>query len=164
MVAMAFAMQYSLGKIRETLSLRKRRRISSPDRSADFPGDHKLRSAHPAGESSRCSIWIAGLLQTPDAGRVALADQIFPDPDIRKIPCPPQRRRIADVFQSLALSPHLTVEQNVAYGLIEMQNSVRPCGPHRTRPGRLPTLLRCRHRKPRELSGGEKQRVALAGL
>ncbi|MGB2627218.1 MAG: molybdenum ABC transporter ATP-binding protein [Candidatus Acidiferrum sp.] len=101
---------------------------------------------------------IAGL-QTPDAGRVALGDQIFFDSD-RNIICPPQRRRIAYVFQSLALFPHLTVEQNVAYGLFEM-NSL-------DRSDRIERVLEAFHiaplkyRKPRELSGGEKQRVALA--
>jgi len=101
---------------------------------------------------------IAGL-QTPDAGRVSLADQIFFDSD-RGIICPPQRRRIAYVFQSLALFPHLTVEQNVAYGLFETSPTDRSA--------RIDRILQAFHiaplknRKPRELSGGEKQRVALA--
>jgi molybdate transport system ATP-binding protein len=110
-----------------------------------------------AGKSTLLDC-IAGL-QTPDAGRVALGEEVFFDAD-HKISLPPQRRRIAYVFQSLALFPHLTVEENVAYGL----SSNEPSG----RKQRVAQILSAFHiqslrlRKPMELSGGEKQRVALA--
>ena len=64
---------------------------------------------------------IAGL-QTPDAGRVALGDQIFFHSDRNKNRFTSTPSRIAYVFQSLALFPHPTVEQNVAYGLFEMNS------------------------------------------
>jgi molybdopterin-binding protein len=73
---------------------------------------------------------------------------------------PPQAREIAYVFQTLALFPHMTVEANVAYGLPHVQK--------RERDERVSEILKMfrveqfRHRKPREISGGEQQRVALA--
>jgi iron(III) transport system ATP-binding protein len=70
---------------------------------------------------------------------------------------PPERRRIGMVFQDYALFPHLTVTENVGFGL-----------PRRTRPRRVPELLEIvglgplGRRYPHELSGGQQQRVALA--
>ncbi len=78
----------------------------------------------------------------------------------KKLTCLQQHRHVAYVFQSLALFPHLTVEENIAYGLFA-------CGPaerqERTdRAMQAFHIAQFRQRKPRELSGGEKQRVALA--
>jgi molybdate transport system ATP-binding protein len=101
---------------------------------------------------------IAGL-QTPDSGRIALGEHIFFDSATATVR-PPQSRRIAYVFQSLALFPHLTVEQNVAYGLFATTSA-----DHNDRVERVLRLFHItdlKRRKPRELSGGEKQRVALA--
>ena len=67
---------------------------------------------------------------------------------------------MAYVFQSLALFPHLTVEENIAYGLFACGTTER-----RDRVDRAVQafhITEFRQRKPRELSGGEKQRVALA--
>jgi iron(III) transport system ATP-binding protein len=70
---------------------------------------------------------------------------------------PPEKRRIGMVFQDYALFPHLTVGENVGYGLRR-----------RDRAARLPKLLRLveldglERRYPHELSGGQQQRVALA--
>ena len=78
----------------------------------------------------------------------------------RNISRPPQKRRIGYVFQSLALFPHLTVEENVGFGLHQQSESER-------RQKIVQALAdfhieRLSKRKPAELSGGEKQRVALA--
>lgn len=101
---------------------------------------------------------IAGL-QTPATGWISLGEDAFFDAN-KRISLPPQRRRIAYVFQHLALFPHLTVEENVAYGLSSNALSRRNV--------RTAHILHAFHiedlrlRKPGELSGGEKQRVALA--
>ena len=71
---------------------------------------------------------------------------------------PPEKRRIGMVFQEGALFPHLTVEQNVGYGLRKAAN----------RAGRVAETLELvelsamKHRMPHELSGGQQQRVAIA--
>src|SRR5215472_12958575 len=101
---------------------------------------------------------IAGLL-TPQAGRIALGEDVWFDHD-GGIHRPAHRRRVAFVFQSLALFPHLTAIGNVAYGMHELAGAER-----RERARRLLAKLKAEHladRKPSTYSGGEAQRVALA--
>jgi molybdate transport system ATP-binding protein len=102
---------------------------------------------------------IAGLLR-PDAGRITLAERTLFDANT-ELDLPPDARRVALVFQSLALFPHLDALGNVAYGL--------PRGvPKQERLERAEswlTRMRVGHltkRYPSSFSGGEAQRVALA--
>jgi len=116
-----------------------------------------LFGASGAGKSTLLDC-IAGLTQ-PDAGRIAMNGDVFFDSE-ENLNVLPQRRQIAYVFQTLALFPHMTVEANVAYGLRD--------APEQARSARVSEILQMfrveqfRARKPREISGGEKQRVALA--
>ena len=109
-----------------------------------------------AGKSTLLDC-IAGLTQ-PDHGAIAIGGAVLLDSE-KKVNLPPQRRQIAYVFQSLALFPHMTVERNVAYGVSE-------AGTHAK--GRVTEIMQMFHvetlrdRKPHEISGGEKQRVAMA--
>ena len=101
---------------------------------------------------------LAGLVR-PDAGRIAIRDEIVFDAE-RRIHLEPQHRQVAYVFQSLALFPHLTVEENVTYGLARL-----PAAERKARSGRILEGFRVGHlatRKTEDISGGEKQRVALA--
>src|SRR6059058_1419854 len=97
---------------------------------------------------------IAGFI-TPTAGRVRLGGK-----DITLLP--PWKRDTGMVFQSYALFPHLTVAQNVAFGL-EMRK-MRPAeiAPRVEEALRLVRLGAHGSRLPRQLSGGQQQRVALA--
>jgi molybdate transport system ATP-binding protein len=101
---------------------------------------------------------IAGFVK-PDAGRIALDSQVLFD-SARGVDIPARKRSVGYLFQSLALFPHLTVEQNVKYGLAKMSAAIRH---QRTvkilEDFRIPHLLA---RKPNDISGGERQRVALA--
>ena len=121
------------------------------------PGFTVLFGPSGAGKSTILDC-IAGL-QLPDAGRISLSDELFYDSG-SQILVPPQRRRIAYVFQSLALFPHLTVRQNVAYGVTALDDHQRQSAIERAL--RSFHIANHQHRKPRELSGGEQQRVALA--
>lgn len=101
---------------------------------------------------------VAGLLR-PSSGRIVLGDQILGD-HTRDIFVPPHRRRVALVFQSLALFPHLSAWENVAYGLGSMTRM-------RRREAAMAWLTQARvehvaDRMPATLSGGEAQRVAFA--
>jgi iron(III) transport system ATP-binding protein len=97
---------------------------------------------------------IAGFLE-PTAGRIRFGDRDVTD-------LAPNRRNTGMVFQSYALWPHMTVADNVAYGL-----AVRKV-PAPTRTERVMAALRTvrmeplARRKPNQLSGGQQQRVALA--
>ena len=101
---------------------------------------------------------IAGFAR-PDTGRIALGARVLFDSDAR-IDMPVAERRLGYVFQNLALFPHLTVAQNVQYGIAKL--------PAEERRARMMTMLesfRIAHliaRKPGEISGGERQRAALA--
>jgi molybdate transport system ATP-binding protein len=102
---------------------------------------------------------IAGFVR-PSRGRVALGDATWFDSD-RRLDLPPERRAVAVVFQSLALFPHLTAVENVAYGVA--RPSARAA--RRSLATTLLERLRVAHvaeRLPVTFSGGEAQRVALA--
>jgi molybdate transport system ATP-binding protein len=121
------------------------------------PGFTVLFGPSGAGKSTILDC-IAGL-QLPDAGRISLEHEMFYDSG-RQILVPPQQRKIAYVFQSLALFPHLSVQENVAYGVsITGDQQRQSVIEHALRSFHIAEL---KHRKPNELSGGEQQRVALA--
>jgi len=111
-----------------------------------------------AGKST-CLSAVAGLVR-PSVGRVVLAGRTLFD-DARGVDVPPRARRVALVFQSLALFPHLTAADNVAFGVPR----VLPRKARRELSLHWLTRMRVAHvaaRKPGTLSGGEAQRVALA--
>jgi len=110
-----------------------------------------------AGKSTLLDC-IAGL-QQPDSGEIRLGEKVLFNA-AGNLSLPPQRRELAYVFQSLALFPHLLVEQNIRYGLDKLSASEQTERMQRfTKSFRIEKLL---SRRPAELSGGEKQRVALA--
>src|SRR5215831_15474720 len=101
---------------------------------------------------------IAGFIE-PSAGEIAVGDRIVSAPG-RTVP--PERRNMSMIFQSYALWPHMTVAENVAYGLKLRRND------HDTISRKLKSILATTRldalaeRYPGELSGGQQQRVALA--
>jgi molybdate transport system ATP-binding protein len=100
---------------------------------------------------------LAGLIR-PDTGRIAVDGSVFFDA-AQGVELPPQLRRIGYVFQGYALFPHLTVAQNVGFGL--------RWTPRARREARVAEVIArlgltgFERRFPRELSGGQQQRVAL---
>jgi molybdate transport system ATP-binding protein len=101
---------------------------------------------------------IAGLV-TPNHGVIRLGNLILFDAD-KGINLSPMDRRVGYVPQNYALFPHLTVAENVAYGLHRLGTSQR-----KNRVKQLLTLMRIQelsNRRPENLSGGQQQRVALA--
>jgi molybdate transport system ATP-binding protein len=105
---------------------------------------------------------IAGLVR-PDAGRIAMAGTTLFDA-ARRIDTPARRRDCGYLFQEYALFPHLTVRQNIAFGLAGGWRNPRRDGGGPTVDRWLDTLeLRAlAERFPDQLSGGQRQRVALA--
>jgi iron(III) transport system ATP-binding protein len=102
---------------------------------------------------------VAGFL-TPEAGEIWVGDRCLSSPGVI---VPPERRRMAMIFQSYALWPHLTVARNVAYGLRFKKQLSRA-----DRDARVKEILKVvqldglADRYPGELSGGQQQRVAVA--
>src|SRR5881397_185787 len=97
---------------------------------------------------------IAGF-ETPSAGELVIAGEVVND-------LPPRARKIAMVFQSYALYPHMTVFKNIAFPL-KAQRVAKAAIPQKVEwAASLFGIGHLLHRKPRELSGGERQRVALA--
>ncbi|HLJ59844.1 MAG TPA: ABC transporter ATP-binding protein [bacterium] len=101
---------------------------------------------------------LAGLL-APERGRIAVGETVLYD-DRGRVNLPPWRRRVGLVLQSYTLLPHLSVGENVAYGLAPVWR-----GRERVR---VETLLAAvglggyADRRPAQLSGGQRQRVSLA--
>jgi putrescine transport system ATP-binding protein len=105
------------------------------------------------GKSTLLRI-LAGLEQ-PDRGRILLADQDITD-------LPPYERPVNMMFQSYALFPHLTVAQNVAFGLHQERLRRGEIADRVAAMLELVQLADYGRRKPHQLSGGQRQRVALA--
>jgi len=122
------------------------------------PGVTVLFGPSGSGKSTTLSA-IAGLVR-PSSGRISIGDDVWFD-SAEKTHVAVHRRRVAFVFQSLALFPHMTALENVVYG---MERALDP-GSRAKRAVALLERLRVPHladRKPRTFSGGEAQRVALA--
>jgi ABC-type sugar transport system ATPase subunit len=96
---------------------------------------------------------IAGL-ETPDAGRIDIDGA-----DVTRLP--PQERDLAMVFQSYALYPHMSVRQNLAYGLKVRGASPATIASRVAAAAEALGLQPLLERRPAQLSGGQRQRVAL---
>lgn len=109
----------------------------------------------PSGCGKTTLLRMLAGFETPDQGRVLL--------DGKNItPVPPHRRPVNMMFQSYALFPHLTVENNIAFGL---RQEGMPKAEIARRVAEGLALVRLENfgkRKPHQLSGGQRQRVALA--
>src|SRR3984893_12665464 len=113
----------------------------------------------PSGSGKTMTLRAIAGLEKPDRGRIVLHGRVLFD-SARHINVPARERRIGLLFQNYALFPHLTVAQNIEFGLH------RVAGPGRARRG-APQLASAplddlAGRYPASLSGGEQQRVALA--
>lgn len=121
------------------------------------PGITMLLGPSGAGKTTLLDC-IAGLVR-PDVGRIVSGQTVLFD-DEQRINVPTRNRRCGYLFQDLALFPHMSARQNIAYGLHALPKSEQD--------SRVETILRAFHiekvadRRPREISGGERQRVALA--
>jgi len=102
---------------------------------------------------------IAGL-ETPDTGTISIHGTPVAEPGRNLVA--PHRRRIGFVFQDLALWPHLTVAENLAFVLGSMRVPRPQRGPRMQQTLDLVRIGQLGNRHPHQLSGGEQQRAALA--
>ncbi|ETX06460.1 MAG: hypothetical protein ETSY2_16990 [Candidatus Entotheonella gemina] len=142
------------------LALRKRFDASHFELDIAFAVDGELTILFgPSGSGKSLTLQaIAGILQ-PDAGYIDLDGRAVFD-SRKRLNVAPQQRRVGYVPQHYALFPHLTVEDNIGFGLTGL--------PRRERHQRVAELVdlfdlqALVRRRPRQLSGGQQQRVALA--
>ncbi len=123
--------------------------------SLDVPDGEFLVLLGPSGCGKTTTLRIVAGFIEPNAGTVRLGDR-----EITSLP--PWKRNAGLVFQSYALFPHLTVAQNVAFGLEMRKVAQADIAPRVTEALRLVRLDHLAERLPRQLSGGQQQRVALA--
>jgi molybdate transport system ATP-binding protein len=115
----------------------------------------------PSGAGKSTILNCISGLQQPDRGIISLKGKVFYSSS-DKIAIPARSRRIGYVFQDYALFPHLTVKDNVMYGI---PSRCKAGGDYRMTVLDVLEMLkitRLQDRYPCQLSGGEKQRVALA--
>ncbi|MCC7103549.1 MAG: ABC transporter ATP-binding protein, partial [Chloroflexi bacterium] len=109
----------------------------------------------PSGCGKTTTLRVVAGFEQPDQGRV-----LFGGDDVTEIP--PYRRGIGMVFQSYALFPHMTVAENIAYGLRRRRVSREEISARTADILNLVHLPGLEQRYPRQLSGGQQQRVAIA--
>jgi ABC-type Fe3+/spermidine/putrescine transport system ATPase subunit len=121
----------------------------------DIMGGEFLTLLGPSGCGKTTTLRILAGLVDPSAGRVLIEGR-----DV--VHLPPNKRNVGMVFQNYALFPHLTVAENIAFGMKQRGASAAAM---RRRVGELLDLIKLPDvgdRRPAELSGGQRQRVAIA--
>jgi spermidine/putrescine transport system ATP-binding protein len=122
--------------------------------SVEIPSGSFFALLGPSGCGKTTTLRMIGGFEEPTEGRIFLGDQ-----DV--VGLPPYKRDVNTVFQSYALFPHMTIEDNVAFGL---ERKRVPKGQLKGRVSEMLELVGLSgfaKRKPRQLSGGQQQRVAL---
>jgi iron(III) transport system ATP-binding protein len=124
--------------------------------SLDLPSGQLLALLGPSGCGKTTTLRLIAGFERLDAGAIEIAGRRVADGQMH---LPPERRRIGMVFQEYALFPHLTVGENVRFGLHAYAGDAER-RVHEVL--ELVGLAGMGHRQPHELSGGQQQRVALA--
>ncbi len=123
------------------------------DVSFSCPNGSLLALIGPSGAGKTTIVRSIAGLERPDCGFIACNGVVWSDTK-RGIWVPPQKRRLGYVFQEYSLFPHLSVEKNISFAaddLEEVEELIELLG-----------IGHLRRRKPHQISGGERQRVALA--
>ncbi len=109
----------------------------------------------PSGSGKTTTLRMIAGFETPDAGTIELGGR-----DVRDLP--PYDREVNTVFQDYALFPHMSVGENVEYGMRVTKVATQERARRRGEALEMVRLAGMDERKPSELSGGQRQRVALA--
>jgi spermidine/putrescine transport system ATP-binding protein len=125
------------------------------DVSLEIPRGSFFALLGPSGCGKTTSLRMIGGFEEPTAGTIYLGDR-----DVTGLP--PYKRDVNTVFQSYALFPHLSIADNVAFGLKRKGVKGAELNQRVAEALELVALTGYERRKPRQLSGGQQQRVALA--
>jgi len=123
--------------------------------SLEIPSGSFFALLGPSGCGKTTTLRMIGGFEEPTEGRILLGDE-----DV--VGLPPHRRDVNTVFQSYALFPHLTIWENVAFGLRRKRVGKQELERRVAEAMELVDVTGLERRKPRQLSGGQQQRVALA--
>jgi spermidine/putrescine transport system ATP-binding protein len=123
--------------------------------SLDIDRGHFLALLGPSGCGKTTTLRMIGGFEEPTEGRIELGG-------VDVAPLPPYKRDVNTVFQSYALFPHLTIYENVAFGLRRRGVKGDDLRRRVNESLELVGLAGLEKRKPRQLSGGQQQRIALA--
>ena len=129
--------------------------VAIDDLSLDIYAQEFFALLGPSGCGKTTMMRMLAGFENPTAGRIELAGQ-----DIA--PVPPNKRAVNMMFQSYALFPHLSVWDNIAFGLRRDKMSKDAIEARVAEMLKLTRLEKFARRKPHQISGGQRQRVALA--
>src|SRR5918994_1599191 len=128
--------------------------VAVRDFSLDIPDGEFIVLVGPSGCGKSTALrMLAGLERTSD-GRILIGERVVNN-------VAPASRDVAMVFQSYALYPHMTVYDNLAFGLKNKGVPRREIDERVRRAGEILQMTELLKRKPKQLSGGQRQRVAL---
>ena len=129
--------------------------VAVDDLTVEVPKGSFFALLGPSGCGKTTTLRMIGGFEEPDAGAIFLGDRAVTG-------LPPHKRDVNTVFQSYALFPHLTIFENVAFGLRRRRIKGKQLAGRVHEMLGLVDLHGMDQRKPRQLSGGQQQRVALA--
>ena len=129
--------------------------IAVNDMSIEIPSGKLVGLLGPSGCGKSTTLFMLSGLEQPSKGSI-----LFDDQDVTTLAA--ERRGIGLVFQNYALYPHMTVEQNISFPLVNMRMPKAEAKERAFDVAKLVQIEDLMARKPSELSGGQQQRVAIA--
>ena len=135
--------------------------VAVDDLNLDIENNAFITLLGPSGCGKTTTLRMIAGLETPTEGRITIGDQVVFDAEAG-VNLPPNKRDVGFLFQNYALWPHMTVYQNIAFGLENLKWDKQRIA---ARVRELLKMLRIEpfeKRYPSELSGGQQQRVAIA--
>ncbi len=151
-------MKIQINKLTKVFAPRKkggRPVVAVNDMTVEIPSGKLVGLLGPSGCGKSTTLFMISGLETPTSGRI-----VFGDDDVTDLA--PEKRGIGLVFQNYALYPHMTVDQNIMFPLLNMRVPKEEAKTRALDAARLVQIEDLMERKPNELSGGQQQRVAIA--
>jgi len=132
-----------------------RRVVAVNDLNVEIPSGKLIGLLGPSGCGKSTTLFMLSGLEMPTSGRI-----YFGENDVTDLA--PEKRGIGLVFQNYALYPHMTVEQNIMFPLLNMRVKKEEARERAAEAAKMVQIEDLLSRKPSELSGGQQQRVAIA--
>lgn len=150
-------MKITLEKLTKVFSNKKRETevIAVNEMNIEIPDGELVGLLGPSGCGKSTTLFMLSGLEAPTSGKIYFGDQDVTD-------LSPEKRGIGLVFQNYALYPHMTVEQNIMFPLLNMRMNKEEAKARALEAAGLVQIQDLMDRKPKELSGGQQQRVAIA--